>query len=243
MNSISGVKYSVPRPALSWGLAYHSRPYTGFLDVLRFDTVKKLRAFRALFGTMSGYGVRKVRPKYSDGRSLLCLNDVLNVVVCRDSEGAEEAKDNNDSSSDADSCSSHGFQRFGVTDDGIDLAYDSSDGLLQIVLRYRKIVVTDESLPSLVGAAGVLKPKQSTSLRAQPPRCQVASTNIVAGMEFIDGLRVMRVQEVCSSEIRAKIVYRIDDGTARTTKVTTSEIIIYNNIAHVVDRQIQQLLE
>jgi hypothetical protein len=247
VNCISDVRYSQPRAALSWGLVYHSRPYTGTLDVLRFDTVKKLRAFRSLFGTMSGYGVRKKRPKYSDGRSHLCLNDVLNVIVCRDSATAEEKDDDirttNSSSSDADSCSSHDrFQRFGVTDDGIDLTYDSSDGCLQIVLRYRKVVVTDESLPSLVGA-GVLKPKQSALLlRAQPQPQMVSCTNIVSGMEFIDGSHVMRVQEVCSSEIRAKTIYWIDESTARTTKVTVSEIRIYNDIAYV-DRKIQQMLE
>jgi hypothetical protein len=62
--SISGVRYSQPCSVLSWGLTFYSRPYTGYFDVLRFDTEKKLCAFRALFGTMSGHGVRKKRPKY-----------------------------------------------------------------------------------------------------------------------------------------------------------------------------------
>ena len=238
VDSISGIQYSQPRSVLSWGLSYHSQPYTGYRDVLRFDTVKKMHAFRALFGTMTGYGVRKNRPKYSDGRSHLCLNDVLNVVVCRQSsEDNVGDTSSNDTLSDGSSLS-HRFQRFshGVTDDGIDLAYDSSEGLLQIVLRYRKVVVTNESLQTLVGVS-VSKP-ESTSLRNQEePQTAV---NILAGMEFIDGMHVMQVQKVDSSEIRAKKLYRIDGGT--TTKATASEVITYNNIADVY-RRIQQMLE
>ena len=141
------IKYSQPRSFLSWGLVYNSCRHTGYLDVLRFDTVNKLQVFRALFGNMAGFGVRKKRPKYSDGCFLLSVNDVLNVVLCS-SEG-REIYDNTD-------CLS--FQRFGVTEDGIDLAYDASEGTLQIVLRYRKVVVTSESIQSLadVGVAGAV---------------------------------------------------------------------------------------
>lgn len=243
IDSVSGVQYSQSRSSLAWGLAYYSRRYTGYLDVLRFDTLKKLRAFRALFGTLSGYGVRKKRPRYSDGHSHLCLNDVLNVVVCHDSAAADENDDTstNEASQSDGSDSSHQFQRFGVTDDGIDLAYDSSDGLLQIVLRYRKVVVTEESLPSLVGV-GVLRPEESLLLGAQQGEPQPPMAfNIVAGMEFIDDSHVMRVQEVCSSEIRAKTIYKIHDAT-KTSKVANSEIIIYNDIAYV-SQKIQQMLE
>ncbi len=232
IHSIPGVRYSQPRSVLSWGLAFHSRPYTGYYEVLRFDTATKLHAFRGLFGTMIGYGVRKKRPKYSDGHSRLCMNDVLNVVVCRNAPPATiENVDDNCSST-----SSQEFQRF-VSDDGIDLAYDTSDGFLQIVVRYRKVIVTGDSLPSLVGVGvrvhcdGVQVPSSTTS-----------NINIVPGMEFIDNLYVMRVQEAYSSEIRARKVYRIDEATRRTTKVTSSEIIIYNDIAYV-DQKIQQMLE
>ena len=231
IHSIPGVKYSQPRSVLSWGLAFHSRPFTGYYEVLRFDTVAKLHAFRGLFGTMSGYGVRKKRPKYSDGHSRLCINDVLNVVVCRNAPLAIENADN-----DCSSTSSEEFQRF-VSDDGIDLAYDASDGFLQIVVRYRKVIVTDDSLPSLAGVGvcvhcdGVQVPSSTTS-----------SINILPGMEFIDKLYVMRVHEACSSEIRARKVYRIDEATRRTTNVTSSEIIVYNDIAYV-DRKIQEMLE
>jgi hypothetical protein len=66
--------------------------------------------------------------------------------------------------------------------------------------------------------------------------------NIVPGMEFIDKLHVMRVQEACSSEIRARKIYRIDKATRRTTNVSSSEVIIYNDIGYV-NRKIQQMLE
>ena len=35
-------------------------------------------------------------------------------------------------------------------EDGIDLLYDENDGLLQLVVHYRKLVVTNESIPFLV---------------------------------------------------------------------------------------------
>jgi hypothetical protein len=229
--SISGVQYKQPHSVLSWGLAFHSSPYTGYYEVLRFDTATKMHAFRGLFGTMSGYGVRKKRPKYSDGHSCLCMNDVLNVVACQNAPLTIENADD-----DCSSTSSQEFKRF-VNDDGIDLAYDTSDGYLQIVVRYRKVIVTDDSLPSLVGVGvrvhcdGV----EATSLTS-------TTINIVPGMEFIDKLHVMRVQEACSSEIRARKIYRIDKATRRTTNVSSSEVIIYNDIGYV-NRKIQQMLE
>ena len=91
------------------------------------------------------------------------------------------------------------FQRF-VSDDGIDLAYDISDGVLQIVVRYRKVVVTDNSLPSLVGV-GVRVHRGAAAVASSRT---TSAINIVPGMEFIDNLYVMRVQKVCSSEISAK---------------------------------------
>jgi hypothetical protein len=132
IRTISTIPYSQARSILSWGLAYESRSHFGFLDVLRIDTKEKLRAFHAMLGTTARYGVRKKRPKYNDGKALLSMNDVINVVLCP-SQG--------DLASDDDS-----FQRFGVTDDGIDLAYDHSEGMLQIVIQYCKVVITCESL-------------------------------------------------------------------------------------------------
>ena len=169
------------------------------------------------------------RPKYSDGHSRLCINDVFNVVVCPNVSSGTEIVDD-------DSTSSQEFQRF-VCDDGIDLAYDASDGFLQIVVRYRKVIVTENSLLSLVGVG----------VRVHCDDVQVASSttsgiNIVPGMEFIDNLFVMRVQEACSTEIHARKIYRIDEATRRTTNETSSEIVVYNDIAYV-DRMIQQMLE
>jgi hypothetical protein len=232
ITSISGVQYSHPRSVLSWGLSYHARPYTGYLDVLRFDTVRKSRAFCALFGTMTGYGVRKKRPKYSDGRSRLCFNDVLNVVVCRHS-GEDEKDDASTDSTVSNASSSQRFQRFGVTDDGIDLLYDLSQGMLQIVLRYRKVVVTHESLQSLVGV-GVSRP-EAASFHITLPGTGI---NIVAGMQFIDGEHVMQVQEVHGSEIRTKRMYWIDGAR----QVTATEVVIYSDFANVY-RKIQQMLQ
>lgn len=45
VESISTVKYSQPQAFLSWGLVCHSRRRTGCLDVLHFDTAKKLDFF------------------------------------------------------------------------------------------------------------------------------------------------------------------------------------------------------
>ena len=59
IRSIPDVRYSQPRSILLWGLPFHARPFTSYYEVLRFDTATKLHAFRGLFGTMSGYGVRK----------------------------------------------------------------------------------------------------------------------------------------------------------------------------------------
>jgi hypothetical protein len=247
--------------------------YWGYLDVLRFDTIRKLLAFRALFGTMTGYGVRKKRPKYSDGRSRLCLNYVLNVVVCQHSgedekddastdstvsnasssqwfhyvlnvvvcqhSGEDEKDDANTDSTVSNASSSQRFQCFGATDDGIDLLYDLSQGMLQIVLRYRKVVVTHESLQSLVGVGvgvgvGVSRPEAASFHSTHPG----TGINIVAGMQFMDGEHVMQVQEVHGSEIRAKRMYRIDGAR----QVTATDVVIYS-VKRNVYRKIQQMLE
>lgn len=205
VESISTVKYSQPQAFLSWGLVCHSRRCTGCLDVLHFDTAKKLDVFWGLFGRMAGYGVRKKRPKYSDGPFLLSINDVVNAVC------PSESKESDDDKSDCSTCSV--FQRF-CTEDGIDLSYDSSEGTLQISLRHRKLVVTNESLHSLVDV-GVSD--------AGAFHCIASNNNerisiITPGMELIDGMYVMRVQEVRSNvgEINATKVYKILDNTGRT---------------------------
>ena len=135
VHSIASVKFSKPQAYLSWGLSYRSHRHTGYLDILRFDTDKKLDVFRSLFGAMAGYGVRKKRPRYSDGRFLLSINDVINAVVCP-SDGDDDAEVPN----------GNRFQRFGVTEDGIDLSYDADESTVQTSLNYQKLIVTNSLL-------------------------------------------------------------------------------------------------
>jgi hypothetical protein len=93
----------------------------------------------------------------------------MNVVLCcRSQEDEEEAGGASD-------CSQHdhqGFQRFGVTEDGIDLSYDASDCMLQIVVRYRKIIVTNEWLKGLedVGVSIPSPEAQTTNQLLQSQR-------------------------------------------------------------------------
>jgi hypothetical protein len=78
------------------------------------------------------------------------------------------------------------------------LAYDSLDGTLQISIRYRKVVVTSESLHSLAGVS-VIDPRAHHVQSGDD-----VIRNISAGMEFIDGMFVMRVHEVRDAAIHAK---------------------------------------
>ena len=204
IHSVTPVRYTQPKSVLSWGLTLCSCPYIGILDVLRFDTREKIRVFRQVFGVMAGVGIRKRRPKYVDGTSLLSDNNVLNIIMCRDL--------NDLTITPADSTSSHEtFKRFGSTDDGIDLAYDSSQGLLQIVLRYRKMVVTNSSIHAL-SSLGVVLPNYSTSanhgtvtsLDENSSTEDDEETEIVPGMEFVDGMYVMQVWQVYPHEVHAK---------------------------------------
>ncbi|KAI2505589.1 hypothetical protein MHU86_8831 [Fragilaria crotonensis] len=144
IHSVPEVRYTQPKAVLSWGLTFHSCPHVGSLDVIRFDTKEKMIAFRRLFGIMAGFGVRKQRPKYSDGKSSLSFNDVLNIILCP----SEQETDSNGAKGTSGS-SDHGPFRRCTTDDGIDLAYDASEGVLKIVLRYRKMVVTNKSIGTL----------------------------------------------------------------------------------------------
>jgi hypothetical protein len=180
-----------------------------------------MEVFRHVFGMMSGYGVRKKRPRYSDGPLLLSLNDVLNVVAC---------------SSSADDTDDAPFQRFGVVDDGIDLLYNVSEATLQISVRYRKQVVTSELLGSLV-TVGVCDPA------AMQSACQNDNENdaiafLSEGMEFIEGMYVMRVTEVRDSVVYARKMYKLDSN-GRTSKVNALEVLVYRDV-HAVHQKIQQ---
>jgi hypothetical protein len=168
IQSVPAVRYTQPKSILPcWGLTLYSCPHVGSLDVIRFDIKEKMDGFRRLFGIMTGFGVRKKQPKYRDGKSFLSLNDVLNVISCP----SQQEKDS-DERRDTTGFVDHGpFKRFGATDDGIDLAYDASEGVLQIVLRYRKMVVTNTSIGDLASvgvATGADKAGTSSSLQNLP---------------------------------------------------------------------------
>jgi hypothetical protein len=233
------VKYSQPRSRLLWGLTYHTSPYTGNLQVLRFDTTEKMETFRRVFGKTAGYGLRKKRPKYSDGKSFLCLNDVMNVLLCCRSQEEEEEEEAGRGSGDNNSDCSHdeyqSFQRFGVTEDGIDLSYDASDGVLQIVVRYRKIIVTNEWLKGLEDV-GVSIPSPAT----QGMNAVLRTNDIVPGMEFLYNMHVMRIVSFDGISIRAKKAYKV--GNFTTARATSDEVIVYTDIEDV-HRRVQQMLE
>jgi hypothetical protein len=233
VHSITSVKFSRPQVSLSWGLSYCSRRHTGYLDILRFDTDKKLDVFRSLFGAMAGYGVRKKRPRYSDGRFLLSMNDVINAVVGRSEQG--------DDTSSVPSNDEALFQRFGVTEDGIDLSYDVDESTLQISMRYRKLIVTNSSLHLLAGVGVTSAKSARRDNDADEPDSGTLIHEIVPGMEFIDGAYIMRIHEICGSAIHAKRWYKIvDDRTGRTVRVNPlEEVMVYRDI-EAVYRMIQE---
>jgi hypothetical protein len=76
----TGLKNTQPQAILSWGLGYRAVRQTSHLEVLRFDSHSKMLSFRKLFGDTCGFGVRKKRPRFSDGKLTLCTNDVINAV-------------------------------------------------------------------------------------------------------------------------------------------------------------------
>lgn len=232
IRSVPTVTYSQPKSVLSWGLTLHSSPYVGTLDVIRFDTQAKMDAFRQLFGIMAGFGVRKRRPKYCDGKALLSLNDVLNVISPLSQPEDEYVSE-----------SHRPFKLFGATDDGIDLAYDSAEGILQIILRYRKMVVTNASLDSLA-TVGVVAQQSSDSSRSSSATIEEMS-DITPGMEFMDDMYIMQIQQLFSNKIHAKRVYKIVDHgseTSKTVKIHSSDTVIYTDVVYVYE-QIQKMLE
>jgi hypothetical protein len=235
IESISSIEYSQPRAILSWGMCYHSLRHTRSIDVLRFDTQTKLAAFRELFGQACGYGVRKKRPKYSEGRSLLSFNDVINLIACR-SSNEQPGTDNLDTNSD----NWRSFQRIaGRMRDGIDLAYDADEGVLQVVLRYHKmVVIRDESTFTSLKCIGVASPETLGAVRSTSPD---STCTIIPGMEFMDKTFVMRIVSVTDQEIHARKVYQVlrDLTTARAID---SRIVIYTDIANVND-QSQEMLK
>jgi hypothetical protein len=228
---VSTVTYSKPKAVLSWGLTLHCSAYVGSLDVIRVDTKEKMEAFRHLFGIMAGFGVRKRRPTYCEGKAVLSLNDVLNIIS---PPSHLEAENNH-----LDDCQLP-FKLVGVTGDGIDLAYDAAEGVLQVSLRYRKMVVTNASLPSLASVGVVAADSPSRSLLADDARF-----DIIPGMEFMDDVYIMQVQAAFGDEVHAKRAYKIvyhQSGQSRTIRLDSSETVIYTDKEYVY-RQIQEMLE
>jgi hypothetical protein len=209
-----------------WGLMYESRWHSRSMEVLCLDTLEKMEAFRSLLGKTVGYGVRKKRPKYSDGKSLLHINDVINVVLCPSSLEGVGSNTNDESVG--------SFQRFGVKEDGIDLSYDFSEGILQIAICYRKMVITCESL-DLFGGVGISLP---VAVTAAPT--VVGGLRIAPGMEFIDGEYVMRVHQVCNGGILVRKAYKVDGGSIHGGG--SSELVFYRDVANVHSR-IQEMLD
>lgn len=218
--TINSAPFAQRRSLLSWGMTYESRRQYGCLEILRFDTVEKLKSFRTLFGTMAGHGVRKKRPKYSEGKAYISLNDVLNVVLCEDESGE----------------SSTPFTRFvEVTRGGIDFVYQSSDGSLQIVVRYHKLIVGQESFEHL-RSVGVIFP----SISSATVETNESINAILPNMEFMDGEYLMCVISVSDTEVRAKQKYKVVGES--TTIVTDPGIIVYTDISSVTER-IKEMLQ
>ena len=245
IESTLGVKNSQPRILLSWGLSYHSLRHTGHLDVLRFDTEAKLVAFRELFGHTSGYGVRKKRPKYSEGRSLLYINDVINVVSCTNLKERQQPQGTGGQDVGINTSDESCWRSFrnGMIQDGIDLAYDGDEGILQVVVRYHKVVVTadEDTLLRLrhVGVSFALldEGRQHTSTMTLP---HAAPISILPGMEFLDHSYVMSVVSVTVSEIRARKVYKVLHDLTTVRAIDTG-VVIYTDTAYVLN-QIQEML-
>jgi hypothetical protein len=247
IESTSGVRNSQPRTILSWGLCYQSLRHTAHLDVLRFDTEAKMVAFRELFGHTCGFGVRKKRPKYSDGRELLCINDVVNVVSCTSNlnERQRPQKTGEDVGNSTSDANWRSF-RNGVMQDGIDLAYDVDDGVLQVVIRYHKVVVTmDEGTVTCLKRVGVgfafLDERDTATLLGNRTTAGLKVSNILPGMEFLDHSFVMRVVSVAVSEVRARKVYKVLRDLTTVRAIDTG-VVIYTDMEYVLN-QIQEMLE
>ena len=98
VNTIFPVSFTQPQCTLSWGLVYTCRPHSGSLEIMHLDTHEKLELFCSLVGLTVGYGVRKRKPKYSAGKSVLNINDVNNFVLCPLSSEAGLKDDQSDGS-------------------------------------------------------------------------------------------------------------------------------------------------
>ena len=71
----------------------------------------------------------------------MSINNVVTAIVCHPDRDDDSVHDNDDP-----------FQRFGVTEEGLVLSDDADNSSMQIVLRYQKLIVTNDSLRLHAGA-------------------------------------------------------------------------------------------
>jgi hypothetical protein len=244
-----GLKNTQPQTILSWGLGYRSVRQTTHLEVLRFDSHSKMVSFRKLFGDTCGFGVRKKRPRFSDGTSVLCMNDAINAVYFPSYTPIPgNAVQEHDTSADQMNVDStwRSF-RNGVVEDGIDLAYDVDVGILQVVVRYRKVIVSnsaDDGMLACLQGVGVCFGSDDNNAVWSHRSSDELLESILPGAEFVDHSFVMRVVSAdnSTSEIRARKVYKIrHDGT--TVRSTDMTIVIYNDINYVSTKIRERILE
>jgi hypothetical protein len=132
-----------------------------------------------------------------------------------------------------------------MVQDGIDLAYDGDDGILQVVIRYHKVVVTadEDSLMRLknvgVGLAFLDEGRHgATTLPA--PSAPLNHVSILPGMEFLDRSYVMSVVSVTVSEIRARKVYKVLHDLTTVRAIDTG-VVVYTDTAYVLN-QIKEMV-
>ena len=127
--------------------------------------------------------------------------------------------------------------------DGIDLAHDADDGVLQVVIRYHKmVVVRDETTFDSLKHIGVASPE--TLLRAGETDTTVlpdlSLSEIIPGMEFLDESFVMTVISVTEREIHARKAYKVLRDLT-TVPAMDSTVVIYTDVEYVKD-QIAEML-
>ena len=124
-------------------------------------------------------------------------------------------------------------------------------GQLQIVLRYSKLVVTNESLP-FIRTVGVhlratrttipaAENNSSTNTAAGTTHAFTSVASITPGMEFTDGQYLMRVTLVTDIGVQAKRTYQVHDNNRTTRVIDCDHVITYTDIADIKSR-IQEML-
>jgi hypothetical protein len=114
--------------------------------------------------------------------------------------------------------------------------YEADNSLVQISLRYRKLVVTDSSLHSPAGV-GVASCDTNSGHNADGSNAAIIR-QIIPGMELIDVVYIMRIHEIHYSLIYAKRWYKIVDSIGRTVRVNALETTVYRDV-EAVYRMIQ----